>query len=110
MNRNYRKQMRLKSRHVRHGHHGACNCPETWQRLYTLFQRFIEDPWRVHLDPCTSSIHDDHATVTCSLPLNHSGDHGRGFLRWDDNGWYAESCFTRDGIRHGLPYREGEPW
>lgn len=60
---------------------------------------------------CPSSASDDFETVTCSLPLTHDDDHGRGFLRWDDTGFW-HSCRYRadDGSWHALPYPEGKPW
>lgn len=54
---------------------------------------------------CPVVISDAGGTVTCMLPPRHEGDHGRGFLRWEDNGdWYSQRYFTRDGVCHGLPY------
>lgn len=60
---------------------------------------------------CQSEISDANVTVSCALPPGHHGDHGRGFLRWeDDGGWYAQRHISRDGASHGLSYPEGEPW
>ena len=60
---------------------------------------------------CPVEISDANGTVVCVLPPGHHGDHGRGFLRWEDDGsWYAERYITPDGISHGLPYPADQPW
>ncbi|MFG2269108.1 hypothetical protein ACGFNY_04960 [Streptomyces chartreusis] len=60
---------------------------------------------------CPAQLSDANGTVTCMLPNAHHGDHGRGFLRWEDDGsWYAQRHISRDGVSSGLPYPEGEPW
>jgi hypothetical protein len=60
---------------------------------------------------CPATITDAEGAVTCVLPAGHQGDHGRGFLRWEDGGdWYAQRYISRDGASHGLPYPEGAPW
>lgn len=55
-------------------------------------------------DRCTSAIGDSAVTITCVLADEHDDDHGRGFLRWDDTGyWYTQRWRRSDGTWHGLP-------
>lgn len=42
MNKRYRKQMRLKSRHQRRGHTPFCRCPELWQALALALKRRMD--------------------------------------------------------------------
>lgn len=42
MNKKYRKQMRLKSRHHRRGHSFQfCKCPELWQNIMLALERHV---------------------------------------------------------------------
>lgn len=49
MNKRYRKQMRLKSRHYRQGHTPFCKCWEVWQSFGLALKRYKESgkPWPV---------------------------------------------------------------
>jgi hypothetical protein len=40
VNTRYRKQMRLRSHHARHGHKPWCHCPEQWDRLLLALARW----------------------------------------------------------------------
>lgn len=42
MNKRYRKQMRLKSRHYRQGHGQFCKCWELWQGFGLALKRRLE--------------------------------------------------------------------
>lgn len=42
MNKRYRKQMRLKSRHYRQGHGQFCKCWELWQSFGLALKRRLE--------------------------------------------------------------------
>lgn len=42
MNGRYRKQMRLRSRHYRQGHHQFCKCWELWQNFGLALKRRFE--------------------------------------------------------------------
>lgn len=53
---------------------------------------------------CVSVISDTDVTVTCALAQGHGEDHGCGFLRWDETGyWYTQRWRTPEGTWHGLP-------
>jgi hypothetical protein len=83
------------------GHDGLCLCEP-------CTKRFGAPGWT---PVCTSSISDGIETVTCAIRAGHDGDHGRGFLRWDDDGQrYTQRQRAEDGTWHALPYPEGKPW
>lgn len=42
MNKRYRKQMRLRSRHYRQGHNQFCKCWELWQNFGLALKRRLE--------------------------------------------------------------------
>lgn len=42
MNERYRKQMRLKSRHYRQGHHQFCKCFELWQKVGLAIKKYLD--------------------------------------------------------------------
>lgn len=46
---------------------------------------------------CPAEINDGVATVRCAFDYGHDDDHGRGFLRWDNDGWYACRAIGPDG-------------